>query len=138
MRNVSYTDKENPKDKPDKMDTWIRLMELGGRTGCHQMPERSFFIKGYQFPVCARCCGVFLGYLLAPIIYVKMGFYKLRYCAVAGLFLMFLDWLLQAVHIKESTNIRRFLTGIAGGFGSMVVFIKLLMVMIIGLKKRLS
>ncbi len=114
------------KENNGQVSGWIRLMKLGARTGCHQMPERSFFVKGYQFPVCARCCGVFIGYLLAPIIYVKIGFNKLRNYAITGLLIMFMDWLLQAIHIKESTNVRRLFTGIAGGFGSMVVFIKLI------------
>ncbi|MBQ3473297.1 MAG: DUF2085 domain-containing protein, partial [Methanobrevibacter sp.] len=26
---------------------------------CHRMHERSFFIKGHQFPVCARCTGFY-------------------------------------------------------------------------------
>ena len=37
---------------------WIKLMEIGSYLGCHQMPERSFFINGYQMPICARCVGV--------------------------------------------------------------------------------
>lgn len=31
---------------------------------CHQIPERSFFIFGYQTPLCARCTGIFLGSVL--------------------------------------------------------------------------
>lgn len=27
---------------------------------CHQKPERSFFWDGHQFPVCARCTGLYL------------------------------------------------------------------------------
>ena len=27
---------------------------------CHQKPERSFFWDGHQFPVCARCTGIYL------------------------------------------------------------------------------
>jgi uncharacterized membrane protein len=27
---------------------------------CHQRPERSFFWAGHQFPVCARCTGLYL------------------------------------------------------------------------------
>jgi uncharacterized membrane protein len=27
---------------------------------CHQRPERSFFLDGQQFPVCARCTGLYL------------------------------------------------------------------------------
>lgn len=30
---------------------------------------------------------------------------------------MFVDWLIQALDIKKSTNIRRFITGLIGGFG---------------------
>lgn len=33
---------------------WVKLMCFGRKLGCHQMPERSFFIEDYQLPVCAR------------------------------------------------------------------------------------
>ncbi len=137
MKDVS-NDVKRVEEHDSKVGCWIRFMELGAKTGCHQMPERSFFIKGYQFPVCARCVGVFLGYLIAPIVYVKIGFSKLKSYAFAGLIIMFLDWLFQAIHIKESTNVRRFFTGIAGGFGSMIVFLKLLMISLYGVRKLFS
>lgn len=41
---------------------FIRI--LGNNSGCHQLAERSFFYKGYQFPVCARCTGVTIGQFL--------------------------------------------------------------------------
>ena len=28
---------------------------------CHQIPERSFHLVGFQLPVCARCLGIYLG-----------------------------------------------------------------------------
>src|SRR6476646_4561444 len=31
---------------------------------CHQLPERSFFIAGHQFAVCARCTGLYGGFAL--------------------------------------------------------------------------
>ena len=46
---------------------WIKLMEFGHRLGCHQMEERSFHFKGYQFPVCARCTGVIIGEIICII-----------------------------------------------------------------------
>lgn len=36
---------------------------------CHQLPERSFHIKGFQMPLCARCMGILIGFFIAaPII----------------------------------------------------------------------
>lgn len=32
-----------------------------GRAICHQLPERSFQMKGHYFPVCARDAGIYLG-----------------------------------------------------------------------------
>jgi uncharacterized membrane protein len=32
-----------------------------GALVCHQQPERSFHVAGTQFPVCARCMGLYVG-----------------------------------------------------------------------------
>ena len=32
-----------------------------GSVVCHQIPERSFYWGAVQFPVCARCTGLYLG-----------------------------------------------------------------------------
>lgn len=103
---------------------WKRLMELGERTGCHQKPERSFYIHGYQMPVCARCTGVFLGYLLAIPAFIRWGF--LIAPSLLGALSMLVDWLLQSSKITRSNNIRRFITGMLGGFGIMSFQLKLM------------
>jgi uncharacterized membrane protein len=36
---------------------------------CHQIPERSFFIAGHQFAVCARCTGLYAGFTAATLGY---------------------------------------------------------------------
>jgi uncharacterized membrane protein len=41
----------------------------GFSTVCHQMPERSFHALGYPLAVCARCAGVYAGFLLGLIAY---------------------------------------------------------------------
>ncbi len=94
---------------------WIRLMELGEMLGCHQMPERSFFIKGFQFPVCARCTGVILSAIIATIIFFKKRL-PIGLCLSMSS-VMLLDWGMQYLKIKESTNSRRLITGLIGGFG---------------------
>jgi uncharacterized membrane protein len=32
-----------------------------GAVICHQLPDRSFHLFGYQLPVCARCLGIYAG-----------------------------------------------------------------------------
>lgn len=103
--------------------TWARLMEYGDRFGCHQKPERSFFVKGYQLPICARCLGVYIGYILALPTYLVFGFRNLRGWAFLGCDCMLIDWVLQAYQVKKSTNTRRLVTGIMGGFGLMVLLL---------------
>lgn len=94
--------------------------EIGVASGCHRMPERSFFYKGHQFPVCARCTGVFLGQCIALIINI----FKNIPCktSIACLTIMGFDWGMQEINIKESTNRRRLITGFLGGFGLFNVY----------------
>lgn len=83
---------------------------------CHQKPDRSFIIFGYQFPLCARCTGVTVGFAIALLCLINKSFIS-NILAAALLVVMFADWLLQYAKVKESTNIRRLVTGILGGFG---------------------
>ncbi len=90
-------------------------MEAGKYLGCHQMPERSFSYKGYQFPICARCTGVIISAIVAVIVFFKKKISIVWCILMSGV--MLTDWLLQYFNIKESTNKRRFITGFIGGFG---------------------
>jgi uncharacterized membrane protein len=99
--------------------TWKRWMAWGEHTGCHQLPERSFFFRGYQFPVCARCTGVIIGYILAVPLYARFG--VKRVLALLGGLSMLTDWLLQYFHVRTSNNPRRLFTGILGGYGIMSI-----------------
>ena len=79
------------------------------------MPERSFFINGFQFPVCARCTGVIISAIIATIVFFKKKL-PVGLC-IAMSSVMLLDWGIQYLEIKESTNTRRLITGLIGGFG---------------------
>lgn len=105
------------------MKFYATIMRLGGLVGCHQMPERSFFILGYQMPICARCTGICVGYifafLLLPLFCIDWTFGG-AFCAI-----MFLDWFVQRIGIQESNNIRRLITGTLCGYGLMSIYIQL-------------
>lgn len=103
----------------DFLSVYNRLFLLGSRAGCHQRGDRSFYWRGYQFPVCARCTGVLVSYLTAIPLYLIFGG-DFRVCLVA-MGVMLFDWMLQFIDFLESTNIRRFLTGICGGYGVMTL-----------------
>jgi uncharacterized membrane protein len=48
-------------------------------TVCHQKPTRSFFIFGHPVAVCARCLGIYLGFLGGLVVYpLNRGFSRLR------------------------------------------------------------
>lgn len=95
--------------KETKIKTWAFFMRLGNKCGCHQMEERSFKIKGYQFPVCSRCTGILTGQIIGIIIYLAKSRVPL-FISIIFLLIMFIDWYIQYKKIKESTNIRRFIT----------------------------
>jgi uncharacterized membrane protein len=42
------------------MDLLLAIVFAIGGLICHQRPERSFVVDGSQFPVCARCTGLYL------------------------------------------------------------------------------
>ena len=99
--------------------------------GCHQRPERSFFVKGYQMPVCARCEGELIGILAALI---AVWFLRPPYWLMAVMMVpMAADGLIQGLTEYESTNWRRLITGILFGFGiTMIVIMFLISVFKIG------
>ncbi len=107
-----------------KIKIWKALMIFGNICGCHQISERSFFINNYQLPVCARCLGVGIGYILALISY-KLYQPNIIFC-ICLMAIMLLDWGLQFWCDIMSNNIRRLLTGILCGYGFMAIILKMI------------
>lgn len=95
---------------------------------CHRIPERSFFIKGHQFPVCARCTGFYTG---LAVFLVWNYFYNLNYdinTLILSMILMIpvaIDGFTQYFGPRESTNTLRFITGFIGGIG-LIIFLKII------------
>ena len=120
----------------DKKKIHTALMKIGRCSGCHQMPDRSFFWRGYQFPICARCTGVLIGQTMGVLTF---AFYKLpwSWCSFF-LFLMFFDWFLQRMKILQSTNIRRLISGILCGYALGQCYVALLLKMVTFIFKLLE
>ncbi|MGN0105334.1 DUF2085 domain-containing protein [Methanobrevibacter ruminantium] len=91
---------------------------------CHRIPERSFFIKGHQFPVCARCTGFYISIFSYAIYAMLFSIHYEVYSFLIGFILIlpaFVDGFTQYLGIRESNNILRLLTGLLGGIGLMII-----------------
>lgn len=106
-------------------ELWMKAMRLGAACGCHQRPDRSFFIGSYQFPLCARCTGVAAGEAVAFIL-LMFRYIISPVSSVILLGIMGLDWFVQYKGILGSTNVRRFITGIMGGLGISFIYINII------------
>ena len=85
---------------------------------CHQLPERSYFYKGKQLPLCARCTGIYLGYTIFPLFLFDIITLSL-FWSLLLVIPTYIDGAIQAYFNVESTNSRRLITGILSGVGTM-------------------
>jgi len=100
-----------------KTARWVKIMTITRKLcGCHQKPERSFFMRGYQLPLCARCTGVLIGYIISMLLLFLE--YSIPYL-ICVLFLvpLILDGGIQLLYNLMSNNIRRLITGVLFGTG---------------------
>ena len=96
---------------------WIKAMNWGCRIwGCHQIPERSFFIHHYQFPVCARCTGIMLGELIR-LCTLKKTLISPKISALMMIPLI-IDGTIQHKTDYESNNAKRLASGLLFGYGA--------------------
>lgn len=79
------------------------------------MPERSFFIKGYQFPICARCTGILIGYIVALIV---NPFIVMPWWIPALMVPMAIDGTVQLFTKYESNQFLRVTTGFLFGYAA--------------------
>ena len=87
--------------------------------GCHCRADRSFFWKGRQFPICARCTGELAGMVCGLL----ACFFRLPpvWAAVLMMLPMVADGVIQLKTAYESTNPRRLVTGFLFGCGLMAL-----------------
>lgn len=97
-----------------KLKNFLRLL-------CHQKRERSHILCGTPLLVCARCLGIYLGFLCTfYVLLVSHGLFTLRLkvpYAVVLFVPLGIDGITQLLKKRESTNRLRFVTGYLGGIG---------------------
>jgi len=90
--------------------------------GCHARPDRSFYFRGKQFPICARCTGELVGMIVCIPTLIFWG------CPSFGIVLLLMvpliiDGSVQKLTSYESGNIRRLITGILFGMALIFTFV---------------
>jgi uncharacterized membrane protein len=87
---------------------------------CHRIPDRTFKVKKYYFPVCSRCTGIYISaftyFFIAAFIPIVYNI-ELIILAILLMTPTALDGISQLLCKRASSNKRRFLTGLLAGIG---------------------
>jgi uncharacterized membrane protein len=101
------------------------VVDVAGGLVCHRKPERSFVTAGRQWPVCARCSGVYLA--AGATVIAGLGFRGRRRPPAGGcpsawraafavaLLPIALTWVLERTGLVDVSNITRALSGLPLG-----------------------
>ncbi len=123
---VDENNSDDIDSQPSNLNRFTRFI-------CHRIPERTFNIRGYYFPVCSRCTGFYIGafsyFIYVYFIYVEYTFF-LIFMAFLMIIPTFLDGFTQLFRSRESNNMLRLSTGLIGGVG-LAILIKAIKWMII-------
>ena len=90
---------------------------------CHQRPDRSFFLFGKQLPLCARCLGLYLSFLVGLIVGILEKSWLMTFRTsqvvvflVVSVLPLLVDGFTQLYKLRESNNFLRLMTGLIAGF----------------------
>lgn len=92
---------------------------------CHRMKSRSYVIRGKQFPICARCTSILLGYLATPFL-LCLDYQPTSLTLFCGIYFnipMIVDGYTQLRGWRKSTNTLRTITGLGSGIGQSFIII---------------
>ncbi|MCG9479145.1 MAG: DUF2085 domain-containing protein [Actinomycetia bacterium] len=104
-----------------------------GASLCHQNAYRSFAPNGLAMPVCSRCTGIYIAFLLSLIVMVVLDRRakinlppkKILWGMLAVLLVMGADVAVSTLQIYDSGNIIRFFTGFMFGWSLPLVLLPL-------------
>jgi len=105
----------------DMLNTCIHFF---GHGLCHQMAERSYHFGGVSWAVCARCSGIYVGLIFALFALLiayrgaqRHGLMLRWYWVFLAAGVAFLGWdgVTSYMHLRETTNLLRWITGIGMG-----------------------
>jgi uncharacterized membrane protein len=90
---------------------------------CHQRPDRSFDLAGFQLPVCGRCIGIYCGAAVGALLAPRLGrINRARTIVIVSVLPALLSLGVEWSGLIEPTNGARAVTGfIAGGVIAAVV-----------------
>ncbi len=109
---------------------WIlKLCYILGASVCHQLPERSFKAGNLSIPVCARCEGIYIGFLFAALILFIMFRKKeselppVYIIVILCLFVMstIIDGVLSYFAVTSGNNYSRLITGYLSGVAAITI-----------------
>ena len=95
-----------------------QFLRLPFKLMCHGIPHRCLTIFGTPMPICARCFGIYSGFLMGLTLFPMFKWMSERLMriilAVAAVPIL-IDGLTQAAGLRESTNPLRLATGLTIG-----------------------
>jgi uncharacterized membrane protein len=99
---------------------WAGLVYALFSPVCHQVSSRSFFILGYPLAVCARCLGIYVGFLGGVVCYPALrGFRRLALPRPRTFIVLSLPIVIDALgnffRLWHTPNAARSLTGVLWG-----------------------
>lgn len=90
---------------------------------CHQRPDRSFFIFNKKIPLCARCSGIYVSFVIGMVFaifninwLINFKLYQILVFFIIGIIPLLVDGFTQLYKLRESNNILRLITGLLTGF----------------------
>lgn len=101
-----------------------------GYAVCHQLPTHSFFVGGEQLPLCARCTGIYIGFLVGLIgmaLLGKLGATRLPPLPVTAVLVVTMVAMVfdgfnsltaslpESIQAYQPTNLLRLATGLGAG-----------------------